>query len=75
MDGTRRADIRSGARVRVVQKQDQPSGMLTEGAVSEILTKSATHPHGIKVRLTSGVVGRVKEILALPSEIGSVGKA
>ena len=74
MDGTRRADIRSGARVRVVQKQDQPSGALTEGAVSEILTKSATHPHGIKVRLTSGVVGRVKEILALPSESGPAGK-
>ena len=74
MDGTRRADIRVGTRVRVVQKPDQPSGTLTEGAVSEILTKSATHPHGIKVRLTSGVVGRVKEILALPSESGPAGK-
>ena len=72
MDGTRRADIRSGTRVRVVQKQDQPSGTLTEGVVSEILTKSATHPHGIKVRLTSGVIGRVKVILALPPEIRPV---
>jgi uncharacterized repeat protein (TIGR03833 family) len=70
MDGTRRADIRAGTRVRVVQKQDQPSGALTEGTVSEILTKSATHPHGIKVRLTSGVVGRVKVILASPPEMG-----
>jgi uncharacterized repeat protein (TIGR03833 family) len=64
MDGTRRADISSGTRVRVVQKQDQRSGTLTEGTVSEILTKSATHPHGIKVRLTDGVVGRVKVILS-----------
>jgi len=63
MDGTRRADIRPGTRVRVVQKQDQSSGTLTDGVVSEILTKSATHPHGIKVRLTSGVVGRVKVLL------------
>ena len=64
MDGTRRADISLGARVRVVQKQDQASGMLTEGSVSGILTKSPTHPHGIKVRLASGVVGRVKMILS-----------
>jgi len=63
MDGTRRADIRPGTRVRVVQKRDQSSGTLTDGVVSEILTKSATHPHGIKVRLTSGVVGRVKVLL------------
>jgi len=64
MDGTKRADISSGTRVRVVRKQDQTSGMLTEGTVSDILTKSPTHPHGIKVRLTSGVVGRVKMILS-----------
>jgi uncharacterized repeat protein (TIGR03833 family) len=70
MDGTRRADIRAGTRVRVVQKQDQLSRALTEGTVSEILTKSATHPHGIKVRLTSGAVGRVKVILASPPEMG-----
>jgi uncharacterized repeat protein (TIGR03833 family) len=64
MDGTRREDIAPGMRVQVVQKQDQCSGTLTEGTVSAILTKSATHPHGIKVRLTSGVVGRVKAILS-----------
>jgi uncharacterized repeat protein (TIGR03833 family) len=62
--GTRRADIRAGLRVRIVLKQDQPTGKLTEGIVRDILTKSATHPHGIKVRLVSGEVGRVKEILA-----------
>jgi len=67
MDGTRRADIRPGTRVRVVQKQDQSSGTLTDGVVSEILTKSATHPHVIKVRLTSGVVGRVKVLLNPPT--------
>ncbi|MGC1402137.1 MAG: YwbE family protein [Thermodesulfobacteriota bacterium] len=63
MDGKNRADIRTGARVRVVQKQDQPSGKLTEGVVKDILTRSPNHPHGIKVRLISGVVGRVKDIL------------
>lgn len=63
MDGKKRTDITLGARVQVVQKQDQRSGNLTEGTVHEILTKSATHPHGIKVRLSSGVVGRVKVII------------
>ena len=63
MDGKNRADIKTGARVRVVQKQDQPSGKLTEGIVKDILTRSPNHPHGIKVRLVSGVVGRVKDIL------------
>jgi uncharacterized repeat protein (TIGR03833 family) len=63
MNGNNRADIRVGARVRVVQKQDQRSGRLTEGIVRDILTKSGLHPHGIKVRLESGIVGRVKEIL------------
>jgi uncharacterized repeat protein (TIGR03833 family) len=63
MNGQDRGDIRPGARVQVVQKQDQPSGKLTEGIVRDILTKSPHHPHGIKVRLTSGVVGRVKGIL------------
>ena len=63
MDGKNRADIKTGARVRVVQKQDQPSGKLTEGVVKDILTRSPNHPHGIKVRLVSGVVGRVKDIL------------
>jgi uncharacterized repeat protein (TIGR03833 family) len=63
MDGRKRADIKPGARVQVVQKQDQRSGKLTEGTVQEILTNSANHPHGIKVRLSSGVVGRVKVII------------
>ena len=63
MKGNNRAEIKVGARVKVVQKQDQRSGRLTEGIVQDILTKSGLHPHGIKVRLESGVVGRVKEIL------------
>ena len=63
MFGNNRSDIKVGARVKVVQKQDQRTGTLTEGVVRDILTKSATHPHGIKVRLESGTVGRVKEIL------------
>lgn len=62
-DGQRRANIAPGSRVLVVQKEDQRTGRLTEGVVREILTKSPTHPHGIKVRLESGEVGRVKEIL------------
>ncbi len=63
MDGKTRAQIRPGARVRIVQKQDQRSGNLTEGIVESILTNSPNHPHGIKVRLVGGIVGRVKEIL------------
>jgi uncharacterized repeat protein (TIGR03833 family) len=63
MDGTRRADIGVGGRVRIVQKQDQRSGRLTEGIVREILTSSPDHPHGIKVRLETGEVGRVKQII------------
>ena len=63
MTGKHRSDIKVGARVKVVQKQDQRSGRLTEGIVRDILTKSGLHPHGIKVRLESGIVGRVKEIL------------
>jgi uncharacterized repeat protein (TIGR03833 family) len=63
MDGKNRAYIKPGALVRIVQKQDQRAGKLTEGVVSEILTNSPIHPHGIKVRLTNGIVGRVKEIL------------
>ncbi len=58
-----RADIRPGARVRIVQKDDQRSGRLTEGVVREVLTRSPTHPHGIKVRLETGEVGRVKELV------------
>ena len=63
MNGKKRIDINVGARVQVVRKKDQRTGALTEGIVRDILTKSATHPHGIKVRLTSGVVGRVKVII------------
>jgi uncharacterized repeat protein (TIGR03833 family) len=63
MDGTKREDIKPGSRVSIVQKQDQRTGKLTEGIVESILTNSATHPHGIKVRLVSGIVGRVKNIL------------
>lgn len=58
-----RSSVKPGMQVKVVQKQDQSSGKLTEGIVRDILTKSASHPHGIKVRLQSGIVGRVKEIL------------
>jgi uncharacterized repeat protein (TIGR03833 family) len=61
--GTKRANIKIGQQVAIVLKQDQRNGKLTEGVVQAILTKSATHPHGIKVRLQSGAVGRVKEIL------------
>lgn len=62
MNGTRRADIAHGSRVAIVQKQDQRTGRLTEGVVQAILTKAATHPHGIKVRLATGEVGRVKRV-------------
>jgi len=63
MNGRNRSDIKPGTHVKVVQKQDQRSGKLTEGVVKALLTKSSTHPHGIKVRLESGIVGRVKEII------------
>jgi uncharacterized repeat protein (TIGR03833 family) len=62
MDGTKRADIKIGAQVSIVLKQDQRSGELTAGEVAKILTNSPNHPHGIKVRLDSGEVGRVKVI-------------
>ena len=64
MSGTEREKIHPGLEVHIVQKQDQRNGVLTRGVVRNILTKSATHPHGIKVRLETGEVGRVKEILA-----------
>lgn len=64
MLGTMRENIKLGAKVNIVQKQDQKSGSLTEGIVLKILTKSANHPHGIKVMLEDGTVGRVKEILS-----------
>ena len=63
MNGQNRKDIRPGLLVKIVQKQDQRSGDLTEGVVKNILTNSPTHPHGIKVRLETGEVGRVKKIL------------
>lgn len=63
MDGKNRADIIIGSEVKIVLKEDQRSGDLTEGFVQNILTKSKFHPHGIKVRLEDGQVGRVKEII------------
>jgi uncharacterized repeat protein (TIGR03833 family) len=63
MNGSNRAEIKSGAKVFIVLKKDQHSGKLTEGIVKDILTKSPTHPHGIKVRLESGEIGRVKKIM------------
>jgi len=63
MNGTNRANIKKGLRVLIVLKKDQKTGKLTEGIVADILTNSANHPHGIKVRLESGEVGRVKEVL------------
>lgn len=63
MNGQIRATIKPGLTVLIVLKQDQRTGKLTKGIVKDILTKSPTHPHGIKVRLTDGQVGRVKEIV------------
>lgn len=60
MHGTSRNNIKPGMVVSIVLKKDQRTGKLTQGVVKDILTKSATHPHGIKVRLTTGEVGRVK---------------
>jgi uncharacterized repeat protein (TIGR03833 family) len=65
-----RSEIRPGARVQIVEKQNQRSGTLTEGVVARILTSSPTHPHGIKVLLEDGRVGRVKSLLA-PATSGS----
>ncbi|PSU34007.1 YwbE family protein [Photobacterium lutimaris] len=62
MSGTNRADIHPGLAVKIVLKKDQRSGTLTSGIVKDLLTKSPNHPHGIKVRLESGDVGRVKVI-------------
>ena len=63
MDGTRRSLIKPGIKVAIVLKKDQRTNRLTEGVVKDILTNSESHPHGIKVRLLSGEVGRVKNIL------------
>lgn len=63
MNGQNRVDIKIGATVKIVLKKDQPTGKLTQGVVARILTKSSQHPHGIKVMLADGQVGRVKEIM------------
>jgi uncharacterized repeat protein (TIGR03833 family) len=63
MNGTDRVNIKPGSQVSIILKKDQQSGKLTEGIVKDILTKSPAHPYGIKVRLESGQVGRVKEII------------
>ncbi|MEK3856051.1 MULTISPECIES: YwbE family protein [Bacillaceae] len=63
MEGQNRAAIAPGLKVKIVLKKDQRTGVLTEGIVKDILTKSPSHPHGIKVRLEDGQVGRVKQIL------------
>ena len=64
MKGTKRVDIKSGIRVLIVLKKDQRSGKLTEGIVKDVLTNSPNHHHGIKVRLKSGKIGRVKKIVS-----------
>ncbi|MBF7069729.1 YwbE family protein [Aliarcobacter butzleri] len=63
LDGKKRINIKAGLKVNIVLKQDQRTGKLTTGIVKNILTNSPTHPHGIKVRLQDGQVGRVQEIL------------
>lgn len=63
MDGKKRSEIVAGLEVEIVLKQDQRTGKRTRGIVKDILTNSSTHPHGIKVRLTNGMVGRVQEII------------
>ena len=62
-DGRNRNDVKIGSKVRVVEKRNQPTGKLTDGIIRRILTSSPTHPHGIKVQLESGIVGRIKEII------------
>ncbi len=62
MDGKLRSNVKIGSRVQIVLKADQRSGKLTEGIVKDILTNSPSHPHGIKVRLTNGQIGRVQEV-------------
>ena len=74
MDGKNRKDIRSGVEVDILLKKDQRTERLTRGVVKDILTKSARHPHGIKVRLTDGQVGRVKKYLHKGKRIGNLGE-
>ena len=69
MDGKKRLNIKQGIKVKIVLKQDQKNGKLTEGVVKDILTKAPSHPHGIKVRLIGGDIGRVKEITTGEIEI------
>ena len=66
-NGPLRASIQPGMTVLVVQKHDQSTGRLTRGVVQDILTRSASHPHGIKVRLKGGLIGRVQQIVEAPS--------
>jgi uncharacterized repeat protein (TIGR03833 family) len=73
MDGRSRKAIRPGLRVAIVLKQDQPTGKRTIGVVKDILTSSASHPHGIKVRLQDGQIGRVQEILDAEERLESRG--
>jgi uncharacterized repeat protein (TIGR03833 family) len=63
MDGTSRSNIQAGKKVLIILKEDQRTGKTTEGIVKDILTNSPSHPHGIKVRLTSGLVGRVIKVM------------
>ena len=63
LEGTRRADVKPGIEVRVELTEDNRTGRLTEGTVKEVLTSSPNHPHGIKVMLENGLVGRIKEII------------
>ncbi|MEG0912396.1 MAG: YwbE family protein [Oscillospiraceae bacterium] len=63
MNGQKRSDIKIGGKVKIILKADQPTGRLTEGIVARILTNSSVHPHGIKVMLSDGQVGRVQELL------------
>ena len=69
MNGKNRQDIKPGLRVNITQKPDQRSGRLTNGVVKDVLTKSVSHPHGIKVRLETGKVGRVQEIVGGVSNV------
>lgn len=68
MNGSLRSNLKPGMTVLIVLKQDQRTGKLTQGIIQDILTKSPNHPHGIKVRLQSGLVGRVKEIVSASSK-------
>jgi len=71
-DNTKRVNIEVGTEVEVVQKQDQRNGKLTSGVVKRILTNSPNHPHGIKVMLESGIVGRVKNILSADTKLSAL---